>query len=256
MTGRPIAVSGIKRAVKCKLATKPHEWESAFRLVAANYQERGYEPPNSPPLRFTPFHALPNTVTLVAQVEHQVVATLSLVFDNHLLGLPMESIYPDEINLLRRQGASLVEVTSLADTNLSFREFMPVFLTLMRLLTQYGLSQGADTFVISINPRHRTFYRKVMGFTPFGPWRAYPSVQNHPAEAFKLNKPTLLAHSAEMYEEVVLRELPLGALFARVLPSGLLHHFASYANQADRRRIHDVLVSVEAGELIRRRTVR
>jgi hypothetical protein len=256
MSGRPVAVAGIKRVVQCKLATKPREWEAAFRLVAANYQERGYESPNSPPLRFTAYHALPKTVTLVAQAEYQIVATLSLVFDNCLLGLPMESIYPDEIKLLRRQGASLVEVTSLADSNLGFREFMQVFLTLMRLLTQYGLSQGADTFVISINPRHRTFYRKVLGFTPFGPWRAYPSVQNHPAEAFKLDKPTLRAHSAAMYEDFVLRELPRGALVARALPSGLLHQFAWYASAADRRRIHDVVVSIKAADLSRRWTQR
>ena len=58
---------------------------------------------------------------------------------------------------------------------------------LMRVMTQYALRQNADTLVISVNPRHSAFYRKMMGFVPLGPWRAYPAVQNHPAEAYLLN---------------------------------------------------------------------
>jgi hypothetical protein len=254
--GRPILVPGIERPIKCKLATRPAEWEAAFRLVAANYRERGYEPVHSPPLRFTPYHALPDTVTLVAQAESDVVATLSLVFDNCFLGLPMEVVFGEEINGLRRQGRRLVEVTSLADAGLSVREFMAVFRTLMRLLTQYGLGNGAGTFVISINPRHRAFYRKVMGFVLFGPCRAYPSVQNHPAEAYLLEKPILKAHSPEIYEEIVEQTLPIGALIAPPMPSGLIDYFASLSKQADRRRIHDVLVLAEAGEFLRRPAVR
>jgi hypothetical protein len=248
MAGRSVTVPGIAPTAKCKLATRPSEWEAAFRLVAANYKQRGYEPPDSPPVRFTPFHALPQTVTLIAQTEDRVVATLSLVFDNDLLGLPMQSIYAEELDQLRRQGRSLVEVTSLADTSVTPREFMPIFVTLMRILTQYGLAQGADTFVISINPRHRAFYRKVMGFEAFGPRRAYPNVQNHPAEAFLLEKPMLKAHSLEMYEQIVERALPTGTLWARPMPLGLVHYFSNFANQADRRLIQDVLVAIDADE--------
>src|SRR5207249_986101 len=163
------------------------DWDQAFRLVAATYQARGYDPPDAGPVRFTPYHALPDTVTFVAKHGNAVVATLSLVQDNTLLGLPMQSIYASEIEALRQAGRRLVEVTSLADAGLDLREFVPVFMTLMRLLSQYGISQGADTWVISINPKHRSFYRKVMGFVPLGPWRAYPLVQNHPAEAYLLD---------------------------------------------------------------------
>jgi hypothetical protein len=246
--GQPIPVPGIERAVTCKFATNPSEWEDAFRLVADNYRSRGYEPANSPPLRFTPFFALPETVTLVAISDDQLVATLSLVFDNLLLGLPMECIYGDEINVLRRRGRRLVEVTCLADTDLGLREFLPVFVTLMRILTQYSVKQGADTLVITINPRHRTFYRKVLGFIPIGEWKPYPFVQNHPAEAYLVDVPMLRAHSPEMHQRIVEQALPKNILTPRPMPLGLLRYFASFAHQADRRIIQDVLCAVEHDE--------
>jgi hypothetical protein len=248
MFGQPIPVPGIERAVTCKFATNPAEWEEAFRLVADSYRSRGYEPADSPPLRFTPFHALPETVTLVAKSNNLIVATLSLVFDNLLLGLPMECIYGDEINDLHRKGRRLVEVTGLADTGLSLREFLQIFVTLMRILTQYSVKQRADTLVITINPRHRSFYRKTLGFIPIGAWKPHPFVQNHPAEAYLLDVPMLKAHSPEMHERIIEQALPNNVLTCRPMPFGLLHYFASRAHQADRRIIQDVLYAVEHDE--------
>jgi hypothetical protein len=160
MIGRPVPVAGVSREICVKIATTRSEWEDAFRLVARTYRSRGYEPEDTHDLRFTPFHALPNTVTFVAKHGDEVVATLSLVLDNVLLGLPMEGLYGPEIAGLRGAGRRLVEVTSLADQNLSLREFTPVFLALMRVMSQYGIRQNADTWAITINPRHRLFYTR------------------------------------------------------------------------------------------------
>src|SRR5262245_37530679 len=181
-----VPVAGLARHIEVQIASTPGEWEQAFQLVADKYQARGYAAPGAEDFRFTSYHALPETRTFVARHGREVVATLSLVFDNHLLGLPLESIYAAEVRELRRAGRRLVEVTSLADTDLGRHEFLPVFVALMRLLTQYALGQGADTLVITINPHHRYFYCKGMGFVPIGARRAYPVVQNHPAEALLL----------------------------------------------------------------------
>jgi hypothetical protein len=253
MIGRFITVPDIGRNVTCKIASKPSEWEEAFRLVAESYRARGYEATDSPAIRFTPYNGLPDTVTLVAQSDGQLVATLSLVFDNLLLGLPMECIYGEEINDLRRKGRRLVEVTGLADNGLSLREFLPVFVTLMRLLAQYTIHRGYETWVITINPRHRIFYRKALGFVPFGPWRSYPTVQNHPAEAYWLDPRVLKSEAPEMHEKILGQPVPAGVLRTHPMPIGLLHHFANLARQADRRKIQDVLAMVEEGEPDHRR---
>jgi hypothetical protein len=242
---RALEVPGLGREIQVKMASEAAEWDQAFRLVAATYQARGWNPPDAGPVRFTPYHTLPDTVTFVAKHGSDVVATLSLVQDNALLGLPMQSIYASEIESLRRDGRRLVEVTSLADSGLSLREFVPVFLTLMRLLSQYTISQGADTWVISINPRHRSFYRKVMGFVPLGPWRAYPQVQNHPAEAYLLDMPLLKANVPEMYQQIFGEWLSRETLTAPRMPAELVRYFSGVSGQMNNQMADEVLAYVE-----------
>jgi hypothetical protein len=231
--------------MEVKIAATRAEWEEAYRLVAANYQARGYEQPSSKLVRFTPYHALPDTVTLVAKHQGRVVATLSLVPDNTHLGLPMEDIYGPEILGLRQEGRRLVEATSLADQGLSPREFLAVFVALIRLAMQYHVHHGGDTWVITVNPRHRNFYRKVLGFVPLGPCRAYPLVQDHPAEAYLLDVHLMRANAPAMHREVFGEPLPEDALAAVPVPASLLRYFGSQSSQTDHHTIDDIVRYVE-----------
>jgi hypothetical protein len=82
----------------------------------------------------------------------------------------------------------LAEVISLASSSeITQREFRPVFVMLNKIMMQYHVSHGGDTFVIVVNPRHSDFYRKAMGYVPLaeGSPRSYPNVQDAPAEGFK-----------------------------------------------------------------------
>ena len=101
-----IIVSGITREIRVKIASEQEELEGAFRLLATNYRACGYEQQNTGLFRFTPYHVLPGTVTLVAKHESRVVATLSVVPDTELCGLPMESVYREEIERLAPAGKS------------------------------------------------------------------------------------------------------------------------------------------------------
>jgi hypothetical protein len=224
-----------------KIASEMAEWEQAFRLVAENYRARGYESAESPALRFTPHHALPDTTTFVAKHEGTVLATLSLVSDNCLLGLPMECVYPEEIEALRGEGRNLVEVTSLADRDLSLREFVPVFNHLLKVMVQWGISQGADTWVITVNPRHRTFYRKALGFLPIGPWRPHPSVQNNPAEAYKLDVPQLARNAPKMHDFFFGDSLLSEVLTSHPMPPFLVRMFSRCSTAVDCQTIEEVL---------------
>jgi hypothetical protein len=62
--------------------------------------------------------------------------------DNRLLDLPMEGVYPEEIASLRREGRRIGETTTLADAGLGVREFIQVFVTLIKLAMQYHRNQG------------------------------------------------------------------------------------------------------------------
>jgi hypothetical protein len=236
-----VRVPGIGRDVVVKAAADRCEWEAAFQLVAASYRTRGYEAPDSRGLRFTAFHALPDTTTFIAKQGESVVATLSLVVDNTLLQLPMECVYGPEVRALRREGRRLGEVTSLADTGLGVREFLQVFSTIIRLMVHYHISRGGDTCVISVNPRHRNFYTKVVGFRPLGPRRSYPCVQDAPAEAYYVDMEMMKANAPRMYDDIAANVPPAAALLACPLPPHLARYFGGNSSQTDSRRVGEIL---------------
>jgi hypothetical protein len=236
-----VRVPGIARAIEVNIASNRAEWEQAFELVAANYRARGYEAASSKPLRFTPYHVLPDTQTLVAKHAGQVVATFSVVLDNTLLGLPMESIYGEEITALRNKGHRLLETTSLADTGLSVREFLQVFIALIRLGMQFHTAQGGDTYVITVNPRHKNFYAKVLGFLPLGPCRAYACVQDAPAEAFWVTNALIKERAPRAYREIFGEALPKQALIPSTIPHDLARYFDRESTLSDSNAINGVL---------------
>ena len=240
-----IEVPGITRKIRVKIASEREELEDAFRLLATNYRACGYEGQSTGLLRFTPFHVLPSTVTLVAKHEDRVVATLSVVPDTELCGLPMESVYGAEIDGLRREGRHLAEATSLADQDLGIHEFVRVFKTLIKVGIQYHLRQGGDSWVIAVNPKHRGFYQKVLGFVPLGPRRAYPSVQGHPAEAYVSGVDLLRRHAPEMNREMLDEPLPDSVLRAPRWSPHRVRYFGRRSTQADGRTIDSLLSHVE-----------
>lgn len=238
---QPVSVPGVSRPIQVKLASEEQEWQQAYELVAVTYQARGYEAPSSKLVRFTPYHALPDTATFVAQYGGEVLATLSVVVDNTLLGLPIETIYEAEVAELRRAGRRLAEATSLADRGLSRSEFIPVFLTMIRLAMQYAVKQGSGTWLITVNPRHRSFYSRAMGFVPLGPRRSCPSVQDHPAEAYLLDDALMTANAPAMRERIFGEDLPDAVLPAPAMPARLVRQFGSQSSQTDRRMIDHIL---------------
>ncbi len=236
------------RPFELKVAQSRDEFEQAFRLLARRYQERGYEEPSENPYRFTPFHALPDTMTFVAKRGETVVATLSLVPDNRLMGLPMECIYGDEIEAMRRDGRKLAEVTSLAEDGLTPREFILVFNSLIRLMMQSHVHSGGDTFVIAVNPKHSNYYAKVVGFESFGGRRLYPSVQNAPAEALWANQDLIARNAPAMYMKAFGEPLPESILTAGARPGSHLRYFGSRSTMADGTKFWEIAEAIRRGE--------
>jgi hypothetical protein len=245
VAARSISVAGIGRTLEVKIASDRAELEGAFRLLAASYRARGYEMPSTKLFRYSPYHVLPDTITVVAKDRERVVATLSLVPDTALLGLPMECIYGRELTDLRREGFRLAEPTSLADCDLSPREFLQVFKTFIRVIFQYHVRRGGDSWAITVNPRHRNFYLKVLGFEPLGPCRSYPFVQDHPAEAFFLNVERLKLKAPEMHQFIF--GVPLADPVLELRPWSIeqVAYFGSHSTLTDSRTIRDIGLWVE-----------
>jgi|GEM_PF-4586257 len=170
------------------------EFSAAFRLVYKEYLRQGLiTRSNRYNLRILPHQLLRTSWVFTAIQDKEVVATLSLVEDGEL-GLPMEELYDSEIDHLRQEGKQLAELTCLAHrphTNETMWNRGKVTSTLGILIghvLNFAMHRKMDTLVISVHPRHASFYRRRYGFVDLGPDRSCPWAGNHPAKALQLDR--------------------------------------------------------------------
>jgi hypothetical protein len=168
------------------------------------------------------------------------------VADNTLLGLPLESLYGAEIADLRRRGHRMGEVTSLAFADLAQREFLQVFIAMIRLLQQYHVTRGGDSWILAVNPRHKNFYCKVLGTEQFGGLKSYAAVSDAPAEAFLLDQSLMRKNAPRGHEQIFGEWLPAEAFHPAPLPRAYVRYFAAESSQTDEARVNDILDSVAA----------
>jgi hypothetical protein len=156
-------------------------------LVHAAYCRQGYLAEDREGMRLTVYNAFPDTVTFIAKEGREIVGTVSLVGDTDV-GLPMDEIYGEELNRLRRRGRSLAEVTMLANKSQRVSRKMPIFLQLMKQVFDYiWFILQADDACLACHPCHSGFYEKRILFEKFGEEKTYHSVQDNPAVALRLN---------------------------------------------------------------------
>ena len=119
-----------------------------------------------------------NEVTLIAAEGDKTFATLTVRYDSPE-GLACDELYRDELNQFRAQGSKFCEFTRLAmDRAPDSKE---VFASLMHIgyIYAYDLNKCTDV-VIEVNPRHVSFYKKMLGMTQLGSEKICPRV-NAPA---------------------------------------------------------------------------
>ncbi len=168
------------------MARDQRERSAGYRLVYENYLAKGLIEPNVYRMRVTEYHLLESTHVFVAARDGKVICTVSLIGDGEL-GLPMESIYADEVNAARHNGLHIGEVSCLAFRDVEFRKFLPTLIDLTRVLVQYSRAIGIQQLMVTAHPRHARFYERFMGFRQIGERRLYPEVQNAPAVACVLD---------------------------------------------------------------------
>lgn len=172
--------------ITIKIASTRSEREAAFRLVYQRYLMSGLCTANPHQMRITPHHLLPTTTVFVAIYQGEVIFTVSLIGDGEL-GVPMESVFPKEIQALRARGVRFGEISCLADRRRSLVRFLPLFVQVTHLMFQFATQSSDYEFVIAVHPKHGRFYERFFGFRPMGDVRPYQSVQNNPAAAYSLH---------------------------------------------------------------------
>jgi hypothetical protein len=151
---------------------------SASLLINKMYAWRGY----------AGTHRLnddPNRVTLTAtDKQGAAVGTLTIGIDSPI-GLLADEIFKEELDAYRGRGARICEFTKLAfDPTVQSKEALA---SLFHLATCYARDlYGCTDIFIEVNPRHRRFYERMLGFQRHGEARSNPRV-NAPAFLLAVN---------------------------------------------------------------------
>ena len=185
---------------QCKIARSTEELEAACRIVHDSYVQAGYMDPQPSGLRLTLHHALPKTTIFLVTRDEQFIAT-STLFPDSPLGLPMDSLYREELNRLRLSGRILGEVGSLA-VHREFREPNPTLpLFIHKMIYRYALENlKMDDTVLTINPRHQLYYQHVMLCEKIGEEKSYQTVNGNPAIALRNDLATLKPRFEVFYD--------------------------------------------------------
>ncbi|SOD40592.1 N-acyl amino acid synthase FeeM domain-containing protein [Nitrosovibrio sp. Nv4] len=155
------------------LANSPRQCSLVNKLVKSMYSWRGYHTEGSAISSHNP-----NQLTLEASIGQDLAGTLTIGVDSKE-GLLVDTLYEQELKTLRAKDRKVCELSKLAiDPVHSSKELLA---SLFNLAYIYGrIVRKATDFVIEINPRHKGYYKRILGFRQIGETRTCQRV-NAPA---------------------------------------------------------------------------
>ncbi|MGG7055218.1 N-acyl amino acid synthase FeeM domain-containing protein [Nitrosomonas sp. ANs5] len=177
----------------------------ASTLIKRMYASRGYQTDSA-----SVFSAIPFQYTFEARCGQRIIGTLTLTIDSNN-GLLADTLYQSELDQFREQGHKPCEVSKLAFApNSSSKE---IFAALFHIAYLYAhvLHDAQDAF-IEINPRHMSFYRRMLGFCQIGQQQTCPRV-NAPAVLLHLDLEYMGAQITAMAGQLRQREKSIYPLF-------------------------------------------
>jgi hypothetical protein len=150
-------------ALHIAIAMSPAQFAAATDLVRERYAWRGYEfadPGNTPAT--SRHERSPQEITFLVAAGQTTVGTLTLGLDGPR-GLTAEAAYGEVIDQFRVAGRRVCELTRLALAE--HVESKAVLASLFSLAHAVGRTKHDVTDVfIEVNPRHVSFYSRVLGF--------------------------------------------------------------------------------------------
>ena len=166
-----------------KIAETKAELESAYHLIHEIYIKNGYMNPSPSRLRFGFYNAMPYTQTFIGNIDSETMVTMTL-FPDSPLGLPLDDVFRKEADCLRSQGRYLAEVGGLGSVINNQNAIMHLIKILYCYAEEY---QKVDDLLITVHPKHKNFYKIILGFEEIGETKSYAYVMDNPAVALKID---------------------------------------------------------------------
>ena len=192
-----------RRLFKIRSADSQGRRSSASILINRMYASRGYTSAGLPD------EQLPARITLVASEHEITIGTITIGFDS-AAGLHVDDPFAQETHDLRAAGRRICEFTTLAMDSVVRSKRVLASLFHVAYIYAYRM-MGFDTLLIEVNPRHRTYYERMLGFALLGAQRLNHRV-NAPAVLMSLDfshahdqiarcggKPEAAAHDRSLY---------------------------------------------------------
>lgn len=145
-----------------RLTDTPAGRNTAGMLIKRMYAWRGYAGAHQGSID-------PNCITLTASDQGDVVGTLTIRIDS-TAGLMADGVFQDALDQHRARGARMCEFTRFAfDPSVRSKTALA---NVFHLAVIYARDMhGCTDIVIEVNPRHRRFYERMLGFRVEGELR-------------------------------------------------------------------------------------
>lgn len=173
---------------KIRLTRDANHTQSANLLIRKMYSWRGYTTASAPVAHTT------NKICLSVFFAEQTIGTLTVGLDA-AEGLSADAMYKDRINPLRKAGRVLCEMTKLAvDSNVRSRKVLASLFHIAYIHARY--LSGSTDLLAEVNPRHVSFYERMLGFQQLGEER----------HCERVNAPAVLLRVETAYMDAQIRK--------------------------------------------------
>ncbi len=169
---------------------------ACYRILYKQYLKRNYCRPNINKIYYNIYSLLPDSRTFAIKQNEIIVGTATLVVDSSQL-LPMDTLFANELNVLRQENRKLAEVSMLAfdqcaenektSGSLTHFEKQQKLFSLFKLIFEYAYYvEQVNNIIIGVHPRHTKLYDYLL-FKPLSRAKAYPGACGSLAVPMHLN---------------------------------------------------------------------
>lgn len=188
--GESTANTGKRQLPGFEVASSLEQVLSAWSLVHDAYTRIGLIDTNKFGLHTVSQAVNPETAVIIGYLNDAPVSTLSIIHED-TRPIPLQHVYPKELDQLRSQGRKLLEVGLLADRREHISRAMVSIFEMMRFVFWRSYLSHTD-IVIGVHPHHAGFYINSFGFEPIGQESTHPTVKDHPVLPMRLDLHTAL----------------------------------------------------------------
>ncbi len=170
--------NGESSPLRCEVVYSKDVLSQAKGLVLLQYQNSGVAGSKLPHNRMDDDLC----TTFVVYNKKAMWATVSMVKDSHL-GLPMDCMYSQEIDVIRKTADLVAEMTCFA--NIGSKGVRTILMLLFSNVYHHAIKNNVSDLVMAANPDHVGIY-KMLGAKVVGGQKKYEIAQGKPAVALHI----------------------------------------------------------------------